>query len=185
MPKGEGGGQPRSWKTTAQLQKDMDAYFASCFEEQWVDQPIRNEETGQAEKDDKGNYIMKPVKVITQVKPFTVTGMCVFLNVHKDTLLVYERGEYDTETDKYSDIVKAAKLKVESQLEEKLHYDVRHTGLIFVLKNKFGWKDQKAVDLTTDGDKIIPHLSPVEQERIENAEKLAAKAYEEARKLNP
>lgn len=85
-----------------------------------------------------------------QNKPYTITGLCLALNMCRDTLLEYSKnGEF-------SDTVKKAKMKVENFLEEKLISGIAPTGVIFNLKNNFGWKDkQENINIETSYEEYI------------------------------
>lgn len=72
-----------------------------------------------------------------KLKPYTITGLCVYLDICRDTLI-----EYGKRPD-YADAVKRAKLKVENYVEEGLlNGSVNAIGGIFNLKNNFGWVDK-------------------------------------------
>ena len=49
-------------------------------------------------------------------------------------------------------IVKKAKQKVENYIEERLMLGHNVAGLIFNLKNNFGWVDKQEIDQTIKGD---------------------------------
>ena len=70
-------------------------------------------------------------------EPYTVTGLCLALDICRDTLAEYTKNE------EFSDTIKKAKLKVENYLEKHLITDSSTTGIIFNLKNNFGWKDKQ------------------------------------------
>lgn len=76
----------------------------------------------------------------------TLSGLANYLNITRSTLYEYDKK------DKFSDIIKTARSRIETIYEERLVYGDRPTGVIFALKN-MGWKDRS--DLTTD-DKEIP-----------------------------
>lgn len=54
----------------------------------------------------------------------------------------------------FSHTIKKARLYVESYLENQL-YSGSVAGVIFNLKNNFGWKDKTEVDTKTDGELTI------------------------------
>ena len=70
-------------------------------------------------------------------EPYTITGLCIALDICRDTLSEYVKKE------EFSDTIKKAKLKVENYLEKRLINDSSTTGIIFNLKNNFGWKDKQ------------------------------------------
>ncbi len=74
----------------------------------------------------------------------TITGLALALDTTRKTLLDY--CETDTE---FSYTIKKAKARVERKMEQCL-YGNNVTGLIFNLKNNFGWKDRTETDITSD-----------------------------------
>lgn len=73
-------------------------------------------------------------------EPYTITGLCIALDICRDTLSEYMKKE------EFSDTIKKAKLKVENYLEKHLIIDSSTTGIIFNLKNNFGWSDKQQVE---------------------------------------
>ena len=73
-------------------------------------------------------------------EPYTVTGLCLALNICRDTLSEYAKNQ------EFSDTIKKAKLKVENYLEKHLITDSSTTGIIFNLKNNFGWTDKQQLE---------------------------------------
>lgn len=75
--------------------------------------------------------------------PYTTTGLALWLDTTRHTLLDYE------EKDKYSHTIKKAKLKIECYAENELF---RHAGqvvgIIFNLKNNWEWVDKQEIDST-------------------------------------
>ena len=61
--------------------------------------------------------------------PYTVTGLCLALDITRETLSQYLKNS------EFSDTIKKAKLKVENYLEKRLITDTSTTGIIFNLKN--------------------------------------------------
>lgn len=87
----------------------------------------------------------------TPSEEITITGLCLHLGIHKDTLYEYNKR------DGYSTLVKMARLKVENAYEKSLRKNGR-TGDIFALKN-FGWTDKQehevsgSLDINIEWDK--------------------------------
>lgn len=73
-------------------------------------------------------------------EPYTVTGLCLALDITRETLSEYSKK------DEFSDTIKKAKLKVENYLEKSLVTTGPATGIIFNLKNNFGWKDKQEIE---------------------------------------
>lgn len=73
-------------------------------------------------------------------EPPTVCGLALALDMDRVTLLEYEKlGEF-------SSTVKKAKLKIAANYERMMVSGKGSTvGLIFNLKNNFGWRDQQEV----------------------------------------
>ncbi len=82
-------------------------------------------------------------------KPFTKSGMNVFLEVTRKTIDRYKTMEgYDL-------VLEEAYSKCEEWIvENMLLNNSNATAAIFNLKNTFGWKDQAQLDLTTNGKEL-------------------------------
>jgi hypothetical protein len=65
----------------------------------------------------------------------TMTGLALALEIDRKTLVNYEKR------DEFFHTIKTARQRVEEYNEEKLISGTPATGLIFNLKNNFGWKD--------------------------------------------
>lgn len=77
-------------------------------------------------------------------KPYTVTGLAIALGLDRKGLIAYgDRPEF-------SNSIKKAKAKVEEFLEKRLLSAGCVTGVIFNLKNNFGWKDKSETNITGD-----------------------------------
>jgi hypothetical protein len=72
-------------------------------------------------------------------RPYTMSGLALHLGMSRQSLVNYGNK------DDFFDTVKQARQKVENYLEEHL-YGSSVTGVIFNLKNNFGWKDKQEVD---------------------------------------
>lgn len=78
----------------------------------------------------------------TDNEKITITGLCLALNINKDTFYEYEKKEG------YKEIIDIARLVVENSYELSLRKYGR-TGDIFALKN-FGWTDKQEVEAKTE-----------------------------------
>lgn len=119
------GGRPLKYSDKQELQHKIDAYFEYC------DNFIVIDNDGEEQK---------------APKPYTVAGLALWLDVDTETLRNYEKR------DEFFGTIKRAKQRIEEQLETKLHGKTV-TGIIFNLKNNYGWKDRQ--DITTN-DKELP-----------------------------
>ncbi len=84
-------------------------------------------------------------------KPYTKTGMAVYLGVVTLTLKHYKELN-----DEYKEIIEDAFIRCEDWIvENMLTNKANATAAIFNLKNNYGWKDQSQLDVTTDGERIF------------------------------
>lgn len=71
----------------------------------------------------------------------TVSGLCYFLGfTDRHALAEYEKRE------EFSATVKKARMRIENALETHL-YTGQVAGVIFNLKNNFGWKDKQVQEI--------------------------------------
>lgn len=83
-------------------------------------------------------------------KPYTISGLALALGMSTEALRHYG------ERDEFVATIKGAKLKCENYLEEALvTRPSGHTGLIFSLKNNYGWKDKTEQDVNLSADERI------------------------------
>lgn len=74
-------------------------------------------------------------------KPYTVSGLAYAIGTNRQTLINYE------ERDEFIDTIKGAKAKIEIFNEEMLYdRNTPTTGVIFNLKNNYGWKDKQEIE---------------------------------------
>ena len=79
-------------------------------------------------------------------EPLSMAGLAASLGVNKDTVYVYQRGEYG---DEYSDPIKKVVDLIEAQTVTGLLASKLNTaGAIFILKNNFGYRDQRYIEET-------------------------------------
>ena len=95
-------------------------------------------------------------------EPYTITGLCIALDICRDTLSEYMKKE------EFSDTIKKAKLKVENYLEKHLITDSSTTGIIFNLKNNFGWSDKQQIKHSGNINNPFEGLSTEELRKILN-----------------
>ena len=138
-----GPGRPLKFKSVSALQKAIDAYFESCWE------PVMDRKLKADAKKIRGKYKEDDYEwaqrrdwrgepIFQQIRPYTITGLAMALNTSRQTLVNYEERE------DYFDAIKAAKLRCENYVEEKLlSGDVPPAPGIFNLKNNYDWKDEQ------------------------------------------
>jgi len=119
------GGKPRIFETPEDLQAGINDYFAH------IDRYNADRPEGE-----------KP-------RPYTMSGICVYLGIAKDRLWEYGKKS------EYAETIKEAKARVESCIEEgSLSGKWNTIGAIFNLKNNFGWVDKIEVNTTTSSDQL-------------------------------
>lgn len=83
-------------------------------------------------------------------EPYTVTGLGLALDMSRQDLINYSNKE------EFFDTIKKAKQKVENYLEKRLINDSSATGIIFNLKNNYGWKDkQENINIETNYEQYL------------------------------
>jgi hypothetical protein len=74
-------------------------------------------------------------------RPYTVSGLAYALGTNRQTLINYEDKE------EFIDTIKRAKARIECYNEELLYSkDAPTAGVIFNLKNNYGWKDKQEIE---------------------------------------
>lgn len=139
-------GQKRRFVSPEHLQSMVNEYFESC------NGPLLDR-YGNLVYDKDGNLVK------TQVKPWTVSGLALYLGVSTVTLKQYRLGRIDSLLDEmrvdtddgmtFSSVVLKAKQKIESYAEERLYDRDGQQGARFVLDNAFNWvsrKEQAEID---------------------------------------
>lgn len=129
-------GSPKKYLSPEHLQSMVNEYFESCMGplfDKW----------GNLVKDDNGNLVK------TQVKPYTLSGLALFLGLSTETLRKYKTGRLDTildelkaETDDcltFSRVVLRAKQTIEAYAEGRLYDKDGSNGARFVLDHCYGW----------------------------------------------
>lgn len=130
------GGRPPKFADVGTLQTYIDEYFNSCYEEDWY-QVIEDDIPTWKPRIDKDGIIMRKM-----VKPLTITGLAVFLDTTRRTLL-----DYEARNDEFSHTIKIAKARIENFTEEQLFTNKNTAGVIFNMVNNYGWtnKQEKVV----------------------------------------
>ena len=142
-------GQKRRFMSPQHLQCMIDEYFESC------NGPLLDR-YGNLVYDKDGNLVK------TQVEPWTVSGLALYLGISTNTLKQYKLGRIDelltemkVDTDDYmtfSSVVIKARQKIETYAERRLYDKDGQYGARFVLDNAFGWlgkKEQAEIDKMT------------------------------------
>ena len=128
------GGRPKLFNTVEELESKIQEYFAYC--DARVVQGYDNKTNEQF--------------AYVSPEPYTMSGLAYYLGMDRKTLLNYKN------TEEFFHTVKAARDIVEMDIDRRLNDQGPFTpGLIFNLKNNFGWKDQTHQDITSGGKPIL------------------------------
>lgn len=80
-------------------------------------------------------------------RPITFTGLAYAIGLSRQGLLNYSKDE------RFFDTIKKAREYVEMTMEERLvGTSGIATGIIFNLKNNYGWRDKKDIDANVNTD---------------------------------
>ena len=111
-----------------------------------------------------------------EFKPYTISGLCLYIDMTRETLSQYEKQE------QFSDTIKKAKQRIENWVEENsLIGNINPTTSIFNLKNNFGWKDRQEIDAKTVNTNINTDISDLPPEALEEIAK--AQGQEEVMRI--
>lgn len=138
-------GSPKKFLSPEHLQSQISEYYESCMGPMFY--------KGELVKDDQGRVVK------TQVKPFTLSGLALYLGISTETLRKYKNGRLDTildemkaETDDqltFSGVILRAKQTIEAYAEGRLYDKDGQRGAQFVLDCCYGWvshKEQSDID---------------------------------------
>jgi len=118
-------GRPLKFKSVKKLQEQIDAYF------EWCDSRTKPFVTKE------GNVVQIPYP-----RPYTITGLALWLDTSRECLLNYEKKE------KYFDTIRRAKLRCQNFTEESLWTPKIASGVIFNLVNNWGWRNTSDVKVS-------------------------------------
>lgn len=149
-------GRPAKYETAQELGAAVEDYFRSVSYQKPV---IITTPTGEVGED--GNEVIvtrmlregpdntgRPVTVTEYLEPPSIASLCLFLGISRDTWAKYARRRG------FREIVEHTRTRIEAYLVGRL--ESRHTqGVIFNLKNNFGWKDKQEVGLDEDTRKAV------------------------------
>lgn len=146
------GGRPMAFATIDELEQAIRNYFDDC------DPHIakRQVENG---TNDRGETIWTFREVMTDQKPYTMSGLARHLEIDRKTLLNYSKIE------QFFPTILAARERVHEFAESQL-YSRNASGAAFNLKNNFDWRDRSEVDHTTK-DKPISLLAGIAPSTLE------------------
>ena len=125
-------GRPPMYKTVAEMQKKIDAYFAEC------DGKVLHDSDGGIVYDKQGNPVVVRM-------PYSITGLALALGFNsRQALINYQVKE------EFHDAITRAKAKIEQYNISRLYDKDGVRGAIFVLVNGFEWSDKSEVKSDID-----------------------------------
>lgn len=150
-------GRPMKFQDIDELRAMILEYFKNAaphWEEQTEYIDRRDPKSGEIVIED-GKVVQDKVirKVKTKQKPLTVTGLAVALGTSRDVLLDYETT-YSEKYPEFSNTIKEAKEQIKAYAEESL-FGTNTAGVIFSLKNNWGFKDKYETENTNREVKFI------------------------------
>lgn len=146
-------GRPLKFDSVEELERKIQAYFDSCnghYEEVIKKRPKTDPKT-KHQLMDGNKYLYEDVIETVWVEPKcpTVSALAVALDTSRETLINYESRE------EYFDTIKKAKQFIEACTEELLITGkVPAAGIIFNLKNNYGWKDKTEMEHSGGTDPV-------------------------------
>lgn len=93
-------------------------------------------------------------------EPYTITGLALALDLDRKSINNYAK---DSE---FFPTIKKAKLIVENYLEKRLINDSSATGIIFNLKNNYGWSDKQEIQHSGNINNPFSELSTEELRQL-------------------
>ena len=145
------GGKPLLFDTPEKLEKALNDYFDSITITELKYQLVKVGE----DEEGKPIYEQEPIlnnkgTQVTRTRYYenpSILAMCRHIGTTRETIREYEMREG------YVDTIKKAKARVEEYLENELYRKEQVTGVIFNLKNNFGWKDKQEIE--TSGETTV------------------------------
>jgi len=138
-------GRPLAFKSVKELSDKIDEYFYWC-----------DNRTKDIYIKDLGDNLS-----VSSPAPYTMSGLARRLGIDRDTIINYSHKEY------FFGTIKAARERVQEDVETRLMETSNQSGAIFNLKNNFGWKDKTETDITSNGKGLeVPVFKVVTPETV-------------------
>lgn len=161
-------GQPRVYATAEDFRAAVEDYFDSITRQapvtEWVPSELKPNGRQVLEERPVLGPDGKPMYKTVYISPPNVASLCVHLHMSEDT---WNRYAQDSATYQgYQEIARDAKLRMQAyNVEELLTREKNVQGLMFNLKNNYGWKDSKELELGQETRKTISldHMTMAEK----------------------
>jgi hypothetical protein len=146
-------GRPRKFKNVNELETAINDYFLNITTTYQVFDTVivgENEE-GKVITEQKPslNNAGREIYRTNYIEIPSIIGLCRHIGICKDTW-----NEYSNKKG-FSDPIKRAKERIEQYLEEQLYRKEQVTGVIFNLKNNYGWKDKQEIESNNTNDNTV------------------------------
>lgn len=138
-------GRPFLFTDPKELDLKIQNYFDEC-------DPHTVKRLAENGLNQKGETIFMEREVLTEQKPYTITGLARALKVTRETLKNYRNpNHYSDDIDpeirqQLIDSIENAYIRVEEYNEVALHRSGISAGIKFNLTNNFGWIDKQVVE---------------------------------------
>jgi hypothetical protein len=177
------GGRPPKFNSADEFNKKIKHYFDTITK---TDLAFRSVVVGyEDEEQKKPIYEQQPVlnnageqvSYTTYFEIPSITGLCQHVGITRDTWKAYESRE------EFIDSIKKAKDKIEKYNIEQLYRKDQVTGIIFNLKNNFGWADKQEIESSNLNRNIEIQLSPEDQALVMRTDLSTPEGQEVLRKM--
>jgi len=137
-------GRPKKYRTEQELEKAVERYFASISYQEPVvvtmatgyTDPSGNAETVRRMLTDGPEGTGCPVTVTKYIEEPSVAALCLYLGISKDTWAEYGKDE------KLHPVTERTKVRMEAHLVDQLARGKHVQGVMFNLKNNYGWNER-------------------------------------------
>lgn len=146
------GGRPPKFESVSEFDKSIQHYFDSITKTElsWDHVIVGYEDKAKKkpiiDKKPVLNNAGEQVSHTTYFEIPSITGLCQHIGITRETWKQYEHKE------EFSDSIKSAKDRIEKYNIEQLYRRDQVTGIIFNLKNNFGWQDKQEIDSTVKSE---------------------------------
>lgn len=137
-------GRPALYTDPEEMEKLIDEYFRSCT-------PIPRTMPDPKDPDKIKSITDKHGRPLFDSNPPTITGLALHLGFESRQSMY----DYEKRDDKFSYIIKRARLQCENYAEKQLLSGEPAAGFIFTLKN-YGWRDNQSIEHTGKDGESLP-----------------------------
>lgn len=138
-------GRPKRFETAVQLEAEIGAYFLSLMEDMMHMVLV---------KDEDGNEmaILEPMdtpdgkRARRMVKAPTIPGLCINLDISKQTLDRYRLAEHDNQEEMFSEVIERALLMIEEFNMQKIYDPDGREGAKFILERVFKYYPKTIIE---------------------------------------